>query len=120
MSEKTVLLGFHDESVLRAYARLCKVCGYTPTKVDNQADMLERTTSEQYDVYVMDMNLDNPGRVKIGPAMQIYEIVKPRVLAGEARFLAVSAEDKAVELAKQNGLPAEVKGTRFDLTSILE
>lgn len=119
MPEKTVLLGLHDEGVAKAYARFCRACGYTPTLVRTKSEMVARVTSEQYTVYIMDANLDNPGAVNIGPAVEVYNLIVHRVTAGEARFVAVSAEVKTVELARQQGLPAEMKDTKLDLEAIL-
>ncbi len=71
--------------------------------------MVELMTRDNYDVYVMDVNLGNRGGEDIAPAITVYSLIQERVKAQEARFVALSGNDMVVDRANAAGIPAKLK-----------
>lgn len=109
MSLKKALLGIHNPSVAKAFAQSCKVCDYQADSVETAQEMLAKARQGDYDAYIMDVNLGYPDSPNISPAKDIYSLVKQRVEAGEAKFLAISANSEAIALARKEGIPTEEK-----------
>ncbi len=107
--DKKILLGFHDEGNLKSLVRLSKASGYPADAVNNLPEMLKLANENQYDLYLMDINLGDSGSTNIAPLTQVYEIVSSRVNSGLAKIVGLSGNDDAVKLAKSKGLPAESK-----------
>ncbi|MBP7708238.1 hypothetical protein KA107_01015 [Candidatus Pacearchaeota archaeon] len=106
---KTLLLGFHDPRVLRSLSRHATDKGYEVSAVLKKSEMLVLAREKEFDLYLMDINLDNPYSTDTEPLREICEIVAPRVQAGLAKVLGLSGNFNTVDLAKSQGLPAEDK-----------
>ena len=87
--------------------------GFVVETVDNPEDMFIRVRGKQYHAYFMDTNLGDIARTDISCSRDVYEIVKPKVESGQAYFMSVSDTDKAVEKARDQGIPAGSK-LKFD------
>ena len=105
---KTILIGFHNPRNLSSYVRLFEGEGFKVDAVDTSREMEARARSTQYDAYLMDANLGWPMSQIVDGCKGIYDLVKPRVEAGEARFLALSGTSKAIENARKLGIPSEL------------
>jgi len=125
---KRALLGFHGESdeFFVELGLQLDFEGYLEWERVNSVDeMLEKmglsadsipdmAPQKPYDLYVMDVNLGSPNSTSYSQAAAVYEHVKEAVKAGEARFLAVSANEEAVKAAKEAGIPCCDKMKTFD------
>lgn len=115
---KSILIGFHDPRQVHMFERISHHKGYAVESVTNKKDMIDRISSKEYTCYLMDINLDHPNSSHITSALHAYELVQPRVESGLAKFMALSGNDHAVQLARAAGIPAEEK-TAFSLLKFL-
>ena len=122
MVEKKVLLGMHDAVTLQALSSIVARMGAQVTTAQNLEGMLQAMglqpdnipkalIKNPFTTYLMDLNLGSPGTADYNPALRIYNLVRPYVESGEARFLGISGRPRTVELAKEAGIPAKLSTT---------
>ena len=114
-----VLLGFHGESAIECYGRSARHCGYEVDIVQNLSDMLHLILTGEHGYYLMDANLGRPNTGNVAPAVEVYALLKERVEAGLAKFMALSCNRDAVENARQENIPAEDKYV-FDFMKFMQ
>lgn len=118
MPEKTALVGLHDPSNLELTSLLMQRAGFKVTTARTLDDMLQAmgvlTTDSGsampknlFTHYFMDLNLGQSAGLDYGPAQRVYDLVKPYIGSGEAKFLGTSLNFETVELAQRAGIPAE-------------
>jgi hypothetical protein len=113
-----VLLGIHDQNWVRTITSIAKLRGWELDSAANLEEMIGMVTGN-YDLYLMDANFGDRNSNDITPARTIYEIVQPRVRAGETHFMAIAGvSSTAVEDCKKEGIPAMYK-PEFNLSTYL-
>jgi len=103
---KKILLALHNPRTLSLFNTVCKSRNYEPYSANSMDELLEQAKSDGYSRYVMDLNFGSPGIQDINPAIQLYELVKPRIADGSAKFIGISGEEDAVKLAQKIGVPS--------------
>ncbi len=117
---RTALLGLHgSRDLVSSMQERFEAKGYITELVETPAEMLACATTNVYDRYFMDLNLGNSNSPDITSAVTIYDLVRARVEAGKAKFLGISGNIKAVVIARERNIPAEIKGL-YDLAAFLE
>ena len=109
MTELTALLGIHDGAVLETYDYALTSSHFSVTKAATPEEMIRLAEPNQHYAYIMDLNFGKPGSSDITPALSVYNQVRSRVEAGEAKFVGISGNPTTVEAAKQQGIPAYYK-----------
>jgi hypothetical protein len=118
MSRK-ILLGLHDLDYRRIIRRSCERNGYEVDVGEDPEALLSRARKGDYKRYLMDINFGCPGEAFTDPAKEIFGAVKERVERGEAKFIAISGNDDAVELAVKDGIPS-ISNVGFSLRDFLK
>jgi ActR/RegA family two-component response regulator len=106
---RTVLIGLHDNLALRLFAGAAKDEGWTVRTTGQREEMLTLARTEPFDYYIMDANLGQKNSPDITPAIDVYNIVQERVIRGDAKFLALSANSAAIQACKDYQIPAVSK-----------
>lgn len=68
--------------------------------------MLREAEKGQFDRYLMNLNLNSPGKVDIEPAKMVWEKVKNMVDGKNVKFLAISFTSETVKLGRGAGIPS--------------
>src|SRR3989338_6832531 len=110
----TALLGIHDEGVLETWTAILQYNGYSVTQAPTPEEIIRLAECNQHYAYIMDLNLGKPRSSDITSSVNVYNIVRGRVDAGEARFVGISGNPDVVDIAKKHGVPAFYK-TDFDM-----
>ncbi len=118
--ENRALLGLHNPRDEAVTCMHLEDKGYSIAKARTLDEMLDSVRGEEYNLYVMDINLGVSGGRDITPAVRVYELVRERVESGKARFIAVSWDSDTVALGKEKGIPAIVKDDLFEYIEQLE
>lgn len=108
---KRLLLGMHDMDMMARYSRMAERRGYEVKPTNDPEEAVYWAETEDFDGYLVDANLGKPAVPDVAPSERIWNAVKDRVEAGEAKFLATSADDSTVQLAREKGMPCEDKMT---------
>ncbi len=118
---KTALLGLHDLSSFTK--RLIESAGYNTTVTDSVDGMLEAMEVQgiddpnspprnPFDLYLMDVNLGDPGQIVIYPAERVYGHVLAQ--EGDPTFIAItSLHTEFIEAARERGIPCYTKDTEL-------
>ena len=109
MKQQTALIGFHDSDYVEFYRSALRRRGYSSDCVSTVNGLMDFARKKQYDVYLMDINLEHSGSHLIEPAINLYVLVRERVDRGDAIFSALSASREVVLLARKAGIPARSK-----------
>lgn len=72
----------------------------------NVTDSVLLMSNNLFSVYFMDLNLGHSCSTDYSPAQRVYNLVKPYVESGEAKFMGVSNNPITVIRAQQAGIPA--------------
>jgi|WetSurMetagenome_2_1015567.scaffolds.fasta_scaffold823158_1 hypothetical protein len=104
---RSILMGVHNLTTATAFMSCLKEDGYEVDYVDDLHVMVESAKTVEYLAYIMDANLSSPGFATSEPAEQVWALVRERVEKGLAKFVAVSGTPRAVESAREHGIPAE-------------
>ncbi|HLP79685.1 MAG TPA: hypothetical protein VK158_03570 [Acidobacteriota bacterium] len=97
--EKTALVGLHDKSMEKSVQRIFRSLDYTVTAVTDHVHLLSCLTANQYTWCIMDTNYGQPNTPTAEPAIQAYKLTK-------GNFMSLSANDVAIRLALEAGIPA--------------
>ena len=122
MTDKKILVGLLFRPYLDDVAQECCEKGYFPMCFTNFEQTFEAAKEREFQRYLVDVNLGNPGKIDCSSSKQIYDLVKERIEQGSAKFVAVSSSKDLVLCARKAGLPAEVLGDlgSFDLKEFLK
>lgn len=101
---KTLLLGFHDEATSHLYKRGAP-SEYAIVQETTLAGVETRLEGGDITAIVMDLNLGEPASENIGPAQQIYRLVKDT----DVRYMGLSGRKSTVDAALAAGIPANHK-----------
>ena len=119
--DRRALVGLHNLKVMKPFVGLFQNHGFEVDTATTEEEAVRKAREKEYDACLMDINLGRPVQPYITPSQRVYEIMKQRCEAGQARFLAISGLDRAVELAKSAGIPATlntdfkiINGTFFE------
>lgn len=115
MAEKTVLLGLHEPYLLELLSIKLVNRDFPFTAAKNLDEMLQAMGIKPGDTildknpftkYLMDLNLGHSRGLDYTPSLRVYNLVRPYVENGEARFLGISLNCLTVELAQEAGIPS--------------
>ena len=111
--EKKILLGLHTENkdYVDSLINVSQYHGYSVDLVKTCEEMLDKVRTSGYDRYFMDANLGKPASSDVSSSVIIYGLVREKVEKGQAKFLAVSGNQLAVDNARKKGIPTEIKCT---------
>lgn len=85
---RTALVGVRDDSNrMKIYNILLNRFNYVTTTVSTQEKMLMLMNKREYDFYLMELDLGNPGSVDTSSAKNIYLNLEERIKKGDADFL---------------------------------
>ncbi|MFH1211974.1 MAG: hypothetical protein V1659_03535 [Candidatus Woesearchaeota archaeon] len=117
---KTALTGLHNtkwidsenESIVK---EILEMKGYYVISTHSLDDMLSKMGLSQesqpellpgvgYDLYIMDLNLDNRGDDSCEPALKIYSHIKDDIKHKKAKFIGISGNPITLENAEKNGI----------------
>lgn len=129
MAEETVLLGLHEPYLLELLSIKLVNRGFPFTAAKNldemlqaigikPGDTLDKIPRNPFTTYLMDLNLGHPGGLDYTPSLRVYNLVRPYVENGEARFLGISLNNLTVELAQEAGVPSRL-GTNDTINEFL-
>jgi hypothetical protein len=104
--ERKVLLALHNPNTLKFVRGICEHEHYEISCAINMQELVNQVKFEDYNRYIMDLNFESPGSSDITSAITFYELVKPQILNGSARFMGISGLDQAVKLALEREIPA--------------
>lgn len=105
--EKNALIGLHGKRDLIIGLRdLFQKNGYSVNIARTADEMLSYVKTNDYDRYLMDLNLGSSDSPNVAPALRVYEIIRERVESGKAKFLGISGNSDAVKNARERGIPA--------------
>ena len=114
----SLLFGLHESEELR----FCRIGAEADHFKVYEASTLEQMrrlmAAREYQGYLMDLNLGEPGSFNLTSAREMYALVQPRVEREQAVFLGVSGREDIVRQALQEKIPAEEKP--FHLFPFLE
>jgi len=110
--QRTVLVGFH--SGVEFQEEYLRSLGYDVTPVTTLEEMLTHMRDRSFDGYFMDLNLGHPDTTDVSPAEEVYKKVKDRVERGEAKFLGLSGNYRAVRKAEEKDIPCAEKGLALE------
>ncbi len=104
---KTALAGIRDESYRRQiYDLLFRKLEYITTVVSTQEKMYVLMNKREYDLYVMEMDLGNPGSVDTTVAKNLYNNLEERIKLGDVKFLCLCNNLIALNNAHKEGISA--------------
>ncbi|MBD3313581.1 hypothetical protein GF345_04000 [Candidatus Woesearchaeota archaeon] len=111
MVDKIAVFGLHDKDLMRVYTKIFssprldyKVI--PATDIEAMKAVVEGL-GDKVSYILMDVNLGCPNGDDPASCLEIYNIVRDRVDAGDAYFHAVSASLSAVKNAVEAGIPEE-------------
>ncbi len=116
---KRILLGLHDLGLVNSYKLNCELRDYEVDYAPTIEQMIEQAKKAEHQAYLMDVNLGSPGSEDITPAVEVFNLVRSRIVEGLAKFIGISGDFKVVEAARKQGIPAENK-MLFNLIDFLE
>ena len=112
--EKIAVLGIHHESLrlsMKMFLDDYKV--YEAKTLEEMVEVMKRYNLprdvETPDLYLMDVNLGFPDSPRIDSGEKIYNLVKDYVNLGKAKFLSITGNDEALELAVKYNIPCVIK-----------
>ena len=105
---KTALIGLHDEQLLSVVSTVARIRGYDLRIVRSIAEVLTETNSNNYDRYLMDINLGSPGKMIIR-AKEVYELIQNKYGNAKERFIGISGHSEIVRAGILAGVPCEFK-----------
>lgn len=109
--KRKLLLGMHNPAVLLSLRRIGESHGYSAYVARDRKELLELAISGNHYAYIMDINFTMPNPPDITPAREIWQVVKPRVIGGLAKFAALSFNEETVRMAIEDGIPAHDKSS---------
>ena len=107
------ILGIHDNLSLEAYQDFLESNEYGVDVPDSIEEMVEKVRQTKYQIILMDINFKKPGSDDISAGQTIYEIVKDRVERGDVMYMSISGKIEAVEKARGQGIPTQMKPFRI-------
>ena len=120
-NKKSAIIGFHEKSLLDMFSMYSEEFGYKVDLANNFEEMLQKCKENDYNIYLMDLNLGKKGSPDINPAIIIYRMIEPKVKEGKAKFMGLSGRYDVVESAIKERIPADDKISFVDkLKSFLE
>ncbi len=108
-----VLFGISDMMVRNLCEAYTQQKGFEYNSVSTRGGLDLAVREEGFDAILMDANFPISGGYDVSPARDVYQLVEPRVKAGQAYFMAISNFLEVVEATKALGVPAQVKGARI-------
>lgn len=111
----TALLGIHDKTLLETWTDILQDNGYSVTQALTPEEIIRLAECNQHCVYIMDLNFGKPGSNDITPSVNVYNAVRSRADAGEARFVGISGDPNVVDIAQKQSVPAFYK-TDFNMS----
>ena len=117
MAEENILLGLHVTLILELLSSRLRKRGFQVTTAQNLDGMLQamglqpdnmsdKIPRNPFTKYLMDLNLGHTRSLDYAPSLRVYNLVRPYVENGEARFLGISLNYRTVELAQEAGIPS--------------
>lgn len=101
-----MILGVHNSDTELIYKETSKYLGYNATSVRSIDEMSRMVKEREYDRYIIDLNLGNPGSKDITSGQTLWEIVRGRVDGKKVKFIGISNSDKVIDAAKRAGIPS--------------
>ena len=101
----TVLVGSHDDGISSGIKRNLRK--HDVTIVSNLRDMLGNINTQNYDYYIMDVNLDFHSQFTIEPAKTVAKIV------GKSHLLGIAGNNDLAIEAINSGINTIVKYYNF-------
>lgn len=117
MAERTALVAFHNEETLENYNNLFRRRGYivsTASSLDemlekmgiSKDDSLEAKPRDYYNWYLMDTNLGVENGSTCDSAAIVYGLIAAEVKEGKVKFMSLTSNSDAVQMARNKGIPA--------------
>ena len=106
MSAINAIVAAHDTRRAEWLKIILKERGYNVDVVTSLAEMEEETKKDNYQIYMMDLNLGFPGDLDITPAQIIYDALEHRIEKMEVAFIGFSYNRQTVDMAHQANIPA--------------
>jgi len=108
-----VLFGLNDLRVRTLCEAYTRQKGFEYESVSTLGGLNLAIEKGDFDALLMDANFPIGGSYDVSPARETYQLVEPRVRAGQAYFMAISNYLDVVGAARALGIPAQVKGARI-------
>ena len=111
---RKALIGLSYEEQRPLASRIFQRRGYEPIVAGSFEELRAHAADAGVYAILMDINYSHPGTGDISSGREIYEMVKPRVEQGYAKFLGIAGSPDAVENARRLGIPCEEKSNLFE------
>ncbi len=103
---RTALVGVSNNSQrIQIYDLLFKKFNYMTTTVSTQEKMLMLMTKNVYDLYLMELDLGNPGSYDVAVAKNIYQNLEERIKRGDVKFLCLCNDVRGLSKAYEGEIP---------------
>jgi len=97
----SLLLGINERALLYIYGRIAEKANFRPIgRAAHLHTMIYLFRERQYDVVLMDVNLEESGSESIGPALRFYGEFRDKISSGEVRFGVRSSRDYLLDRFK--------------------
>ncbi|MBI2507948.1 hypothetical protein HYV89_03270 [Candidatus Woesearchaeota archaeon] len=104
---RTALVGVRNDSNRRQiYDLLFKKLDYITTTVSTQEKMLMLMNKREYDLYLAELDLGNPGSNDTAAAKNLYHSLENRIKENSAKFLCLCDNLTGLSKAYSDGIPA--------------